>query len=118
MNRNILLESDNWLTLALKLFHPVMAGDHLVCLADGIKAPKEGRKMPGVKLLHQVCSGNTKPEYIMGHSLHRGRPRRYGAKVRLKDLFHDAGEFVSAPSPVYGENNVTLHFRCLDLHAP
>ena len=204
-----------WVTLALQLFRPVMAGDYLVCLADGIKAPKEGRKMPGVKLLHQVSSGNTKPEYIMGHSLQAisllvqasdgtvsaipltsrihegvvtcslhtrtlldklvallfcvvanwdrkvllvadayyasgkiilpllsrghhlltrarsnavaylplpptiatrpGRPRLYGTKIRLKDLFQQAGEFVSAPSPVYGENNVTLHFRCLDL---
>src|ERR1700683_4901400 len=28
-----------------------------------------GRKMPGVKLLHQQLESNTKPEYIMGHSL-------------------------------------------------
>ena len=204
-----------WVTLALKLFCPVMAGERLVCLADGIKAPKEGRKMPGVKLLHQVSSGNTKPEYIMGHSLQaisllaqgpdgtvsaipltsrihegvvtctlhtrtlldklvalllfvaarwerkvllvadayyasgkvilalvsqghhlltrtrsnavayalppsaqpprRGRPRLYGAKVRLKKLFDQTGEFINAPSPVYGENNVTLRYRCLDL---
>jgi len=204
-----------WVTLALQLFRPVMAGDYLVCLADGIKAPKEGRKMPGVKLLHQVSSGNTKPEYIMGHSLQAisllvqasdgtvsaipltsrihegvvtcslhtrtlldklvallfcvvanwdrkvllvadayyasgkvilpllsrghhlltrarsnavaylplpptiaarpGRPRLYGTKVRLKDLLQQTGEFQSAPSPVYGENNVTLRFRCLDL---
>jgi len=25
--------------------------------------------MPGVKLLHQQSESNTKPEYIMGHSL-------------------------------------------------
>jgi hypothetical protein len=30
-----------------------MVGQRLVCLADGIKAPKEGKRMPGVKLLHQ-----------------------------------------------------------------
>jgi hypothetical protein len=33
------------------------------------KVPKRGRKMPGVKLLHQQSESNTKPEYIMGHSL-------------------------------------------------
>ena len=33
-----------------------------------LKIPKRGRKMPAVKLLHQVSDGNTKPEYIMGHS--------------------------------------------------
>ena len=38
-----------------------------VLLGDGLKIPKRGRKMPAVKLLHQVSDGNTKPEYIMGH---------------------------------------------------
>src|SRR5260370_31982763 len=41
-----------------------------VLLGDGLKIPKRGRKMPAVKLLHQVPDCNTKPEYIMGHSLH------------------------------------------------
>ena len=40
-----------------------------VLLGDGIKIPRRGRKMPGVKLLHQVSESNTKPEYIMGHSI-------------------------------------------------
>ena len=40
-----------------------------VLLGDGLKIPKRGRKMPAVKLLHQVSDGNTKPEFIMGHSL-------------------------------------------------
>ena len=40
-----------------------------VLLGDGIKIPKRGRKMPAVKLLHQVSDCNTKPEYIMGHSI-------------------------------------------------
>jgi len=40
-----------------------------VLVGDGIKIPKRGRKMPGVKLLHQQSESNTKPEYIMGHSL-------------------------------------------------
>ena len=31
--------------------------------------PKCGRKMPAVKLLHQPVEANTKPEFIMGHSL-------------------------------------------------
>jgi hypothetical protein len=40
-----------------------------VLLGDGIKIPKRGRKMPAVKLLHQTSESNTKPEYIMGHSI-------------------------------------------------
>ncbi len=41
--------------------------NRLVLLADGIKVPKAGRKMPAVKKLKQVES-NTKPAYIQGHS--------------------------------------------------
>ena len=40
-----------------------------VLLGDGIKIPKSGRKMPAVKLLQQPSEGNTKPEFIMGHSV-------------------------------------------------
>ena len=40
----------------------------LLIIGDGTKAPKEGKKMPGVKLLHQESASNSKPEYIMGHS--------------------------------------------------
>src|ERR1700679_3028332 len=57
-----------WVKLCLTLFTPVRAGSRLICLADGIKAPKEGRLMPAVKSLHQQSSSNSKPEHIMGHS--------------------------------------------------
>ena len=203
-----------WVRLCLVLFRPFEVGSRLVLLADGIKAPKEGKRMPGVKLLHQQSASNTKPEFIMGHSLQalsllvhsaagqvaavpltsriheglvfsnrdtstlldklvallmrvagsverqvllvadayyasgkvitpllaqghhlisraksnavaylpapkterrgKGRPPIYGKKVRLKDLAKDSA-FASAPSPVYGENNVTLRYRVADL---
>ena len=204
-----------WVRLCLTLFKPVCAGSRMVCLADGIKAPKEGKLMPAVKMLHQQSASNSKPEYIMGHSFQaisllvegssghvaavpltsriheglvfsnrdsrtlldklavllfsiakildreillvadayyasgklitqllsnghqlvtraksnavaylpvptpehrrRGRPRIYGKKVRLRELALDDAAFISAPSPVYGENNVTLLYRSLDL---
>ena len=204
-----------WLRLCLALFRPFEVGTRLVFLADGFKAPKEGRKMPGVKLLHQQSAGNTKPEYIMGHSMQaismlvhcaagqvaavplvsriheglvfsnrdartlldklvallqslagmckrqvlliadayyasakvilplladghhlltrakgnvvaywpaptpasrgKGRPKIYGEKVRLKDAAQEMHAFVSAPSPVYGENNVMVRYRVMDL---
>jgi hypothetical protein len=44
-----------------------------------------------------------------------GRPKLYGDKVRLRDLFDDTALFVSAPSPVYGEKGVTITYRCIDL---
>ncbi len=58
-----------WVKLCLILFRPFQVGAQLVCLADGIKAPKEGKKMPAVKSLHQQSGSNSKPEHIMGHSL-------------------------------------------------
>jgi hypothetical protein len=36
-------------------------------VGDGIKVAKEGRKMPGVKGLHQESSDVSKPEWIRGH---------------------------------------------------
>ena len=209
------LLTHGWIRLALALFTPFEAGGRIVLIADGIKAAKEGRKMPGVKSLHQESGSNSKAEYIMGPSLqavsllvrgvaghvaaiplvsriheglvftnrdHRtlmdklvallhtivgscerrillvadaayanrsiilpllakghhlvsrvrnnsvayfspeqpsqrgkGRPRIYGDKALLKDLAKDQDAFLSAPSPVYGENDVMIRYRCLDL---
>ena len=204
-----------WTHLAVtRLFarHLLRCQGRLVLLADGFKAPKEGRHMPGVKSLHQAASGNTKAPFIMGHScqalallvqalgqvfavplacrIHegvvfsnrqrrtlldklvgllwdlglsepfylvadayyasrkvagpllerghhlvtrlrsnavafaaakaparrqRGRPRRYGRKHRLRDLFCARDAFISAASPVYGETHRTLRYRTVDL---
>jgi hypothetical protein len=207
--------TDVWTGLVLKLFTPVRVGDYLVCLADGIKVGKEGKKMPAVRSLFQSGGSNSKPPYIMGHSFQaisllvrgvtgavaavpltariheglifsnrdqrslldkmvtlllsrtrlwkqpvlliadayyasrkmilpllkrghqlitrarintvaycparrpskprRGRPKLYGKKVRLRDLAEDALQFKTAPSPIDGDNNVRLRYRCLDL---
>src|SRR5246500_3342008 len=59
-----------WARAVLGLFpSPVQVNGRLVLVGDGIKAPKRGKKMPAVKLLHQQSESNTKPEYIMGHSM-------------------------------------------------
>jgi hypothetical protein len=59
-----------WARVVLRLFpDPLRVNDRLVLVGDGIKVPKCGKKMPAVKLLHQESESNTKPEYIMGHSL-------------------------------------------------
>jgi hypothetical protein len=203
-----------WTALVVRLFtrHLVCVNGRVVLLADGLKAPKEGKKMPAVKSLHQESAGNTKPTYIMGHScqavallvqalgaclavplacrIHegvvfsnrwrrtlldklvgllfdlglensfyliadayyasrkvalplldrghhlvsrlrttatayepvapsaarrRGRPQRYGRKIKLRNLFRSDDGFVPAPSPVYGERGLTLRYRALDL---
>src|SRR4030088_1549682 len=59
-----------WTQAVLQMFpHLVRVNGRLVLVGDGIKAPKCGKKMPAVKLLHQQSESNTKPEYIMGHSM-------------------------------------------------
>jgi len=59
-----------WTQAVLRLFPgPLRVNGRLVLVGDGIKIGKRGKKMPGVKLLHQQSESNTKPEYIMGHSL-------------------------------------------------
>jgi hypothetical protein len=60
--------TQRWVRMALRLFQPVMAGPYRICLVDGIKIAKEGKKMPAVKKLHQSSGSNTKAPYIMGHS--------------------------------------------------
>lgn len=203
-----------WTALVARIFarRLVRVGNRMVLLADGLKAPKEGKKMPAVKSLHQESAGNTKPTFIMGHScqavallvqafggclavplacrIHegivfsnrwrrslldklvgllfdlgleqrfyliadayyasrkvaiplleqghhlvsrlrcnatayepaaasaarrRGRPKCYGPKIKLRDLFLRDEGFVTAPSPVYGEQGIALRYRCLDL---
>jgi hypothetical protein len=58
-----------WVHSVVTIFPGVLTKNgRLLIVGDGLKIPKSGRKMPGVKLLHQESDSNTKPEYIMGHS--------------------------------------------------
>ena len=187
----------------------------ILLVGDGLKVPKEGKKMPAVKKLHQESSSNSKPDYIFGHScqviallagtiksvfaiplisrIHegvvfsnrdsrtlldkmiellmaldiqepfyfiadayyatktmvlgllvmgnhlitkvksnavaylpveeekrsdgkrkRGRPLKYGKKVKLKQFF-DATDMNTAQSPIYSEKNILLQFKSVDL---
>jgi hypothetical protein len=76
-----------WTRTVQRLFsNPVRFNGRLVLVGDGIKIPKRGKQMPGVKLLHQQSNCSTKPEYIMGHSLQA---------VAL--LVHAASSFFAVP---------------------
>ena len=57
-----------WVGVARRRFTPLRVGERLVLVADGLKIPKEGRKMPAVKNLHQESTNNSKPPFIAGHS--------------------------------------------------
>ncbi len=207
-----------WVGLCFEIFAPFMfmLDDRIVILVDGLKIPKEGRKMPAVKLLHQESQSNSKPEYIMGQyfecisllvraagqyfavplvsRIHggvlfseqdekktlidmvislvfdtikrphymvadayyaarkimvalreagghlitrmrsnsvawayptsaerrrkknkRGRPRTYGSKIVLRNLFEKLERFTTARSPVYGEKNIQIRYLVLDI---
>jgi hypothetical protein len=61
--------ADAWTRIVFKIFsgHLVHVNGRVVLLVDGLKVPKEGKRMPGVKSLHQESENNTKPSFIMGH---------------------------------------------------
>jgi hypothetical protein len=202
-----------WTKIVVNVFPGILHfNDRLILVGDGIKIPKQGKKMPAVKSLHQESESNTKPEYIMGHSFQavsiliqaassvlavplairihegivlsnrdkrtlldkmvgllnllsieplfyfvadayycngkmingllangnhlvsraktnavayeqytddgkkkRGRPRLYGLKIKLITLFDQPADWEEAPSPVYGERNVTIRYKTIDL---
>jgi hypothetical protein len=58
-----------WVQRVLQLLPLQRFAGRPVLLGDGIKVAKAGRRMPAVKLLHQAGESNTKPAYIMGHSV-------------------------------------------------
>jgi hypothetical protein len=79
-----------WTRTVQRLFsNPVRFNDRLVLVGDGIKIPKRGKQMPGVKLLHQQSNCSTKPEYIMGHSTQA-----------IALLVHAASSFFAVPLAV------------------
>ena len=45
----------------------------------------------------------------------RGRPKKYGKKVKVASLLADADRLEKAASPVYGEKDVTIQFTVADL---
>jgi hypothetical protein len=64
----------------------VRVNGRAVVLVDGLKRPKEGKKMPGVKSLHQESRCNAKASFIMGHSLQA-----------VAVLAHLAGVYLAVP---------------------
>jgi hypothetical protein len=67
---NLKILQQLWVNLVFRQFSGIVQiNGRGVIIGDGIKIGKEGKKMPGVKLLHQDSESNSKAEYIMGHSL-------------------------------------------------
>ena len=45
----------------------------------------------------------------------RGRPKKYGQKVKLRTFLNDPGKMQAAPSPIYGETTTIIQFLQMDL---
>lgn len=59
--------SNCW-THVTKANAPILkVNDATILIADGVKQSKEGKKMAGVKKLHQESENSSKAKYIMGH---------------------------------------------------
>ena len=71
-----------WLSTVLSLFPVHRIDGKPVAILDGIKNPKEGRKMPAVKWLHQQSESNSKPHFIMGHSF-----QAFGILCRVSNYY-------------------------------
>lgn len=56
-----------WFSAVRKYAPLYTEGGFHVLVGDGVKQPKEGRRMPGVKKLFQESENSAKPEYIHGH---------------------------------------------------
>lgn len=58
-----------WAKLVLSLASPYRISGSLLLAIDEKKMPKEGRKMPASRVHYQSSTNNSKPAYIMGHSI-------------------------------------------------
>ena len=56
-----------WLRIVASTHLPIKEAGRYILIGDGVKQAKEGRKMPGVKKLHQESDNSSKSEYMHGH---------------------------------------------------
>ncbi|MEI7028426.1 transposase [Paenibacillus sp. y28] len=56
-----------WIQTVRKAAPLLIVQERVVLVGDGMKQAKEGRRMPGVKKLHQESENVSKGEYIFGH---------------------------------------------------
>lgn len=105
---------DKFLTLILDLnIHTKVKGAYLV--ADAYYACGKLVKYlekEGIKLITRVRK-NSVAFFPAGPYSGKGRPRKYGKKVKLWDLFSQLGS--TMPSPIYGDDNIIIEYKVIDL---
>jgi hypothetical protein len=76
-----------WTQIVLRLFpDPLRVNGRPVLVGDGIKVARSGRKMPGVKLLHQQ-SGDAEAAYANWMSRHPANKRHsFALSLRRSDV--------------------------------
>jgi hypothetical protein len=57
----------HWINVVIDSGTVFKENDMPILIGDGVKQSKEGKKMPGVKRLHQESEDSSKAEYIFGH---------------------------------------------------
>jgi len=78
-----------WVQLLGRRAPVVQLAGRPVYVVDGLVSAKAGKKMPGVKALHQSSEDNNKPEFVMGHFwgalsvLARAGSRLFAVPMRL-----------------------------------
>jgi len=56
-----------WIKIVQKEVNFMRIANRVILLGDHIKIPKEGRRMPGIQIIHQESQNSGKGEYIEGH---------------------------------------------------
>ncbi len=56
-----------WMNWCIYNFSMVRINGRVLCIGDGIKIPKEAKKQPGLKRLHNESQNSTKPKKFIGH---------------------------------------------------
>lgn len=94
-----------WFSIVKNDFPVYKEGHFHLLVGDGVKQPKEGRRMPGVKKLFQESENSSKPEYIHGHmfgglGILAGNPGDWACvplSIRLHDGLQAAHAWKEAP---------------------
>lgn len=91
-----------WIQIVFTKFNSsiVRINGRCIIAGDGIKIGKEGKKMPGVKWLHQESESNSKAEYIMGHSIQA-----------LSILTNGLGTYFAIPLAGQIHEGIRLHYK-------
>jgi hypothetical protein len=89
-----------WSKIVMRLFpSPLRVNERRVLVGDGIKVAKRGKKMPGVKLLHQ--QSENKAEFTMGHSCQA-----------ISVLVHAAQSVFAVPLSIRIHEGIVFSNRC------